>query len=271
VHLSLGAVGSSFFTDATDPFAWTARLAQQSLQDDFDSSLVKMFDSQSQGTLMQAQVGANVHVAVSIDGARAGTPQAGITTPFGFADFTTTVGATSFNPDVRVALPVAIAETAGGASDTVAIVRLRQAGEHNLAVSFFKVDDYAGTIDLGGPVYRPGDANYLAAALDRAYLTQDGAASIAGPGYGQFGRSAIVNVDAGDIIAMMLTNNTSGHTFFSFARANEKVAGQDVAHLWNYGLNTWGFEDTWGGGDRDYNDMVIGLDFISTAGHGYLV
>lgn len=36
-------------------------------------------------------------------------------------------------------------------------------------------------------------------------------------------------------------------------------------------MNTWGFEDTWGGGDRDYNDMVIGLDFISSAGSGYLV
>ena len=26
-----------------------------------------------------------------------------------------------------------------------------------------------------------------------------------------------------------------------------------------------GFEDTYGGGDRDYNDMVIGLDVISAA------
>ena len=176
-----------------------------------------------------------------------------------------------FNPDVRVALPVAIAETAGGASDTVAIVRLRQNGEDSLAVSFFRVDDYTGTIDLGGPVYRPGDANYLAAAQDRAYLTQGGAASIGGPGYGQWSQTGLVDVDAGDIIAMMLTNNTSGQTFFSFARANETVAGQNVGHLWNYGLNTWGFEDTWGGGDRDYNDMVIGLDFTSSAGSGYLV
>ena len=271
VHLSLGSAGTTFFTDASNPFAWTARLAQQSLQADFDPSLVTMFDRQSQGTLMQALVGDDMHVAVTIDGARAVTPQAGISTPFGFADFTTTPSSTGFNPDVRVALPVAIAETAGGASDTVAIVRMRQNGEDSLSVSFFRVDDYTGTIDLGGPVYRPGDANYLAAAQDRAYLTQSGAASIGGPGYGQFSQTALVDVDAGDIIAMMLTNNTSGQTFFSFARANEKINGQDVAHLWNYGLNTWGFEDTWGGGDRDYNDMVIGLDFISSAGQGYLV
>jgi hypothetical protein len=271
VHVSLGAVGSSFFTEASDSFAWTARLAQQSLQSDFDPSLVTMFDRQSQGTLMQAQVIDGLHVAVSIDGVRAITPQAGMSTPFGFADFTTTANAMGFNPDVRMALPVAIAETAGGANDTVAIVRLRQNGEDNLSVSFFRVDDHSGTIDLSGTVYRPGDANYFAAAQDRAYLTQGGSTSIGGPGYGQFSQTGLLHVDAGDVIAMMLTNNTSGQTFFSFAKANENVAGHDVAHLWNYGLNTWGFEDTNGGGDRDYNDMVIGLDFISTAGHGYLV
>jgi hypothetical protein len=271
VHLSLGSVGTIFFAEESDPFAWTARLAQQSLQRDFDPSLVTMFDHQAQGALMQVHAGSGMHVGVSIDGVRALTPQAGITTPFGFADFTTTANAMGFNPDIRVALPVAIAETAGGANDTVAIVRLRQNGEDSLSVSFFKVDDYTGTINLGGQVYRPGDANYQAAAQDRAYLTQGGGASIGGPGYGQWSQTGLVNVDAGDIIAMSLTNNTHGQTFFSFARANEKVNGQDVGHLWNYGLNTWGFEDTYGGGDRDYNDMVIGLDFISTAGRGYLV
>lgn len=271
VHLSLGAAGTVFHTEASAQFAWTARLAQQSLQPDFDPNLVTMFDRQAQGTLMQVAVADNMHVAVSIDGVRAATPQAGITSPFGFADFTTTVSATGFNPDVRVALPVAIAETAGGADDTIAVVRLRQNGEDNLSVTFFRVDDYTGTIDLGGPVYRPGDANYLAAAQDRAYLTQDGRETIGGPGYGQWSQTNLANVDAGDIIAMLLTNNTSGQTFFSFARANEKVNGQDVAHLWNYGLNTWGFEDMYGGGDLDYNDLVIGLDFISSYGSQYLM
>jgi len=271
VHLSLGAAGSSFSSPAPEQFAWTARLAQQSLQADFDIDLVKMFDSQSHGTLIQTQVSAGTRVALHIDGAPTGTPQAGMTTPFGFADYTATVGPTSFNPDVRVALPVAIAETAGGASETIAVVRLRQAGEHNLTLSLFKVEDYAGTIEFNGTAVRPGDANYQAAAQSQAYATTDGKTSIDGPGYGKFGQHHITNVDAGDIIAMMLTNNTSGHTFFSFAAANETVNGRQVGHVWNYGLNTWGFEDTVGGGDRDYNDLVIGLDFVSTAGHGYLV
>jgi hypothetical protein len=77
-------------------------------------------------------------------------------------------------------------------------------------------------------------------------------------------------VNAGDLVAMQLTNNTSGNSYLGFAQANEVVNGQHVAHLWNYGLNTWGWEDTYGGGDHDYNDLVVGLDFTSASGHGWL-
>jgi len=70
---------------------------------------------------------------------------------------------------------------------------------------------------------------------------------------------------------MQLTNNSSGNTYWGFAAANETVNGQHVGHLWNYGLNTWGWEDLHGGGDRDFNDLVVQLDFTSAAGHGWLV
>jgi hypothetical protein len=43
-----------------------------------------------------------------------------------------------------------------------------------------------------------------------------------------------------------------------------------VNHLWNYGLNTYGWEDTYGGGDQDYNDMTVQLDFTSAYGRGWL-
>ena len=35
--------------------------------------------------------------------------------------------------------------------------------------------------------------------------------------------------------------------------SNETVNGQHVGHLWNYGLNTWGWEASAGGGDRDFD------------------
>ena len=42
---------------------------------------------------------------------------------------------------------------------------------------------------------------------------------------------------------MKLVNDTTGNHFWGFAHANETVDGRTVGHLWNYGLNTWGWED----------------------------
>ncbi|TAJ89210.1 DUF4114 domain-containing protein [Reyranella sp.] len=79
------------------------------------------------------------------------------------------------------------------------------------------------------------------------------------------------DVDAGDFVAMTLTNQSSGNTFWAFSQANEAVGGQSVGHIWNYGLNTWGWEDKLGGGDHDFNDLVVQLDFTSASGSGWLV
>jgi hypothetical protein len=66
---------------------------------------------------------------------------------------------------------------------------------------------------------------------------------------------------------MKLTNHSSGDVWYAFAQANSDGRG----HLVNYGNNTWGWEDTRGGGDHDFNDLVVQLDFTSNSGHGWLV
>lgn len=60
---------------------------------------------------------------------------------------------------------------------------------------------------------------------------------------------------------------TTGDSFWAFAAANESVDGKSVNHVWSYGLNTLGIEATKGGGDRDYNDLIVGIDFTSSSGH----
>ena len=69
---------------------------------------------------------------------------------------------------------------------------------------------------------------------------------------------------------MKFTDTSTGSFFWAFAHANETVNGQPVGHLWNFGLNTFGWEDTFGGGDHDYNDLLVQFDFTSAAGHGWL-
>jgi len=261
VTLELGATHLGFANGASGTFAWTNRMAQQSLQDDFDPNLVRLFDKYAQGFVGQSVVEQGESVAVSIAGVSAHAIQGTLSSPFGFADFVTDHGV------VRAARPVAVAETAGGADDTTAIVRVRQNGENDLSLTFYRVDDYTGTING----LRPDQAGYQGLAATRAYQLGSGGTSLSGPGYGNFEQTGLLNVDAGDLIAMKLVNNTTGNTYWAFAHANEMAAGQHVGHLWNYGLNTWGWEDTRGGGDRDFNDLIVQLDFTSASGHGWLV
>ncbi|WP_147154148.1 hypothetical protein [Reyranella soli] len=261
IGLGLGGSAQIFGSTASALYAWTNRVAQQSLQDDFDSGLVKLFDKQAQGAVMQASISAGDDLTVAINASMATAIQGVLSSPFGFADFVTGAGA------VRVARPVAVAETAGGADDQTAVVRLRQNGEDSLSLSVFRVDDLSGTVDG----LAPGAAGYAAAAAGRVYAASNGMTSLDGPGYGGYGEYVLTNVDAGDMIAFRLTDRTSGNVFWGFAQANEKVNGQPVGHLWNYGLNTWGFEDQVGGGDHDFNDLILQFDFTSTSGSGWLM
>jgi hypothetical protein len=260
VGLANGPDAFGFFSTPSDTFAWTNQLAQQSLQPDFDPNLVILFDKQAQGRVMQSFVHSGADLAVSINSSAAQAIQGTLSSPFGFADFFSSDG------DVRVARPVAIAETAGGHNDQIAIVRMRQDGQDNLSLTFYRVDDLSGTING----LHPGDHGYEAALQGRAYQLSSGATSVAGPGYGNYGQADLMHVNAGDLIAMQLTNNTHGNVYSAFVQGNETVNGQPVGHLWNYGLNTWGWEDTYRGGDHDYNDLIVGFDFTSTAGHGWL-
>ncbi|MEP9367030.1 DUF4114 domain-containing protein [Xanthobacter sp. VNH20] len=261
INLSLGGHDVSFNGAAGGAFAWTSQFAQQSLSADFSADLVTMFDKQAQGTVSQFHLAAGAGIGVQIGGATTGTPQASLSTPYGFVDFVSD----ATDSAVQVARAVAVAETAGAANDQEAVVRLRQSGNDAVSLLFYKVDDFSGTIDG----IAPGQVGYDAATLAHAYATTSGGAWINGPGFGLYGQTALLDVDAGDIIAMRLKDGT--HDYFAFSSANEQVNGEGVAHLWNYGLNTWGWEDLYGGGDHDYNDLVVQLDFTSAAGHGWLV
>jgi len=264
VDVAAGEHSLTFGSGVSSAFAWTSQFAQQSLQADFDPQLVRLFDKQTHGWVGQSSASADGSFSVEINGTSTTTPQGTLTNDFGFVDFVGNDG----NTVVRVASAVAVAETVGNASDQQAVVRVRQNGEDSLSLTFYRVDDHNGTI--GG--LRPGEAGYAEAALGRAYTTSTGGTSIAGPGYGNYGQAMLTNVDAGNIIAMHLVNDTSGESFWAFSEANEaNASGGHVGHLWNYGVNTWGWEDTYGGGDRDYNDLVVQFDFTSASGNGWLV
>jgi hypothetical protein len=261
IGMNVGNGTTTVSSSVTAPYAWTARLAQQSLQSDFDPGLVLLFDRQGHGGVGYHNAAAGQSVGVTIDGLTGQAVQATMSNPFGFADFFAGGDA------VHVSRAVSIAQTVGGANNEHAVVRLRQGGENSLQLTVYKVDDLGGTIDGKAP----GHADYAASVGGRAYQTIDGHSAISGPGYGQFGEVVLKGVNANDIIAMRLDNLSTGAFYWAFANANEKVNGQPAVHMINQGLNTWGWEDTYGLGDHDYNDLTVQLDFTSAHGHGWLV
>jgi hypothetical protein len=247
-------------TTAGEAYAWTSRLAQQSLQADFDPTLVMMFDRAAQANVSTVGAGAGTLLGLSVGGVDLPLYQQPLTGDFGFVQY----GGAGATYDV--ARPVAIAQTVGGHDDQDVIVRMRQNGLDTLRLEIYRVDDLTGKIGN----LSPGQTGYDVAAIGRDYDTVTGVMVITAPGYGQFEQVQITGVDQGDILAMRLTNVTTGHTYWSFADANESSGGSKVTHLWSYGLNTWGWEDTFGGGDHDYNDLVVQLDFTGAANSAYI-
>ena len=51
----------------------------------------------------------------------------------------------------------------------------------------------------------------------------------------------------------------NGNTFFAYGDAN----GDGISHFRSLGNNLFGLEDLYGGGDLDYDDLVIIFNFAS--------
>ncbi|MGQ3297929.1 DUF4114 domain-containing protein [Reyranella sp.] len=258
-NVAVNGVGALFEFGGSSSIAWDARLAEKVMQFDFSPDLVRLLDGASQATPGSMQVAAGELMGMSFNNSQAGLYQANDTNDYGFVTWGSSSGG------VTVARPVVVAETPLGQDDVNAVVRIRQNGVYDQHLTLYRVDDLSGHI--GG--LAPGDAGYAAAAAGRAYSVAGGGTVINGPGYGQFSQTQITNVDRGDIIAFSLTSH--GQTYWGFSGGNEVISGQPVTHLWSYGANTFGFEDTYGGGDRDFNDLLVQLDLMSHAGSGLLV
>src|SRR5262249_52843200 len=84
-HSGASTIGLS--SRASGAYAWTSQLAQQSLQPDFDARLVRLFDKQAQGGVVQAQANSGDVLSVSMNSSPGQAIQGAITSPFGFADF----------------------------------------------------------------------------------------------------------------------------------------------------------------------------------------
>jgi hypothetical protein len=132
-------------------------------------------------------------------------------------------------------------------------------------VGFYKVVDLKGGIDVNGDGkvdLNPGDAGYAQAAIAERVdinlsVANQGTANITGqlPGGGFLAPFMIANGTPEAFLAQNASNQPGEAPIacFSFLGANP----DQVDHIRLLADNTFGFEDLFGGGDKDFNDLVV--------------
>jgi uncharacterized repeat protein (TIGR01451 family) len=130
----------------------------------------------------------------------------------------------------------------------------REAAYNNF-VGFYKVDDETGRIGS----LKPGDVGYAQSAVKGRVgsdlsVANQGTANLTGnlQGGAIYAPFVIVNASAEQFL-----NGQTDQAYFAYLGANT----DKVDHIRLLGNNTFGFEDLRGGGDFDYNDMIIKASF----------
>ncbi|MBD2195155.1 MULTISPECIES: DUF4114 domain-containing protein [Calothrix] len=139
---------------------------------------------------------------------------------------------------------------------------------YNNEVYFYKVDNADGLIGNIDPA-NATTANYLQAAINNLIKDQitGELIKLATPNQGT--QTTKATVAAGSILAPLIVINGSLSQLTDVNTNNDPqvyfpylgVNADGVDHIRLLGNNTFGFEDLPGGGDLDYNDVIININF----------
>jgi Domain of unknown function (DUF4114) len=133
---------------------------------------------------------------------------------------------------------------------------------YNNNIGFYAVEDAIGTIKTAAGTFKPGDANYAIEAIKSAVLSATKTDSKSNQDLVGGKIYAPVLVAQGTLADFISKNPTNGgdgnaiHAYFNYLGANP----DKVDHFRLLGDNTFGVEDLYGGGDRDFNDLVININ-----------
>lgn len=133
----------------------------------------------------------------------------------------------------------------------------------NSTLRFYTVLDSAGTVAdplISGGTLRPSDgARYRAAALSSTNLVSTTGSSI------DTSNGATVafsfSADGGKLYAPVLSLDNGSDSWFAFGSANS----DGLEHLTSFGANVFGCEDLKGGGDLDFDDLIVRFSVAQTA------
>ena len=127
------------------------------------------------------------------------------------------------------------------------------------SADFYRTVDITGLVIAADGVTRlkPGDSDYAAAALRPAnVVSQLSGLTVADD---QSSSRSFSGVSGGSFLAPFAQVN--GETFFAYGSANP----DGISHFRALGNNLFGLEDILGGGDNDFDDLVIRFNFVAVA------
>lgn len=135
---------------------------------------------------------------------------------------------------------------------------------YNNNIGFYTIQDTSGTIKLAnGTTLKPGDANYALEAIKSAVLQAgkiDSKSNVDVAGGGLYAPVVVAQGTLADFVAKNPTNGGDGtaiHAYFNYLGANP----DKIDHFRLTGPNTFAVEDLYGGGDRDFNDLIVNMNF----------
>ena len=137
------------------------------------------------------------------------------------------------------------------ANDVVVTGSFSRSAADDCILQWYSVSDDEGTVvdPLSGSILKPGEPGYAEAAGRRADLISNNRLALTNSMIAPFS----ITLDSGAIYAPLIINQTSGESYFAFAAANP----DQLEHFSGFGANGWGMEDLYGGGDRDYDDLIV--------------
>ena len=136
-------------------------------------------------------------------------------------------------------------------------VSVAREADFDSTVGFYKIQNANGAVidPVTGNLITPGTEGYSAAALDSSNQ------------YSSFGalstvddstvKNSISSFSDFEMLAPYASVSNTGKTYFAFAEAN----ADGISHFREFGNGTIGLEDTYGGGDQDFDDLILGFDF----------
>ena len=131
---------------------------------------------------------------------------------------------------------------------------------YDSTVGFYKIQNSNGAVNdpTTGDLIYPGSSGYAEAALDSSNLFSSlGALSTSD---GDTVTSSITSFSDAAMIAPYASVHDTGQTYFSFTEAN----ADGISHFREFGNGVIGLEDLYGGGDKDFDDLIFGFDLELT-------